>query len=643
MHCKKVVLIGVDAATLGFFKKLAKKGLLPNLEKLMKTGVYMEAFPSPPPATAVNWSTVVTGAHAATHGVTAMSMHNPGDPLDKKYYSGFFSSCRKAEALWEIVERIGKKVILLKYPGTWPPVIKKGVQVEGFGDPGWNILAIAPRLCFANYNLPEPKPLLTRPPKDTLPKFILSKIVPANGWKNPPFSYSKPLEAELTYTPRGGKRRSFYMLMVDSKGEGYDKVVISTNKDGKNPVAFISEGEWSKWISLDFETEKGVEEGIFRFKLMELSKKGDKFKLFASQIFPKKGWTVPEDISSKLLEKVGPFQGLNSVNGPYVCGWIDEKTLFEEIEYHTKWLAEAAKYLLSNYEWDLFCTQLHIIDHMGHLFLGGMDPKCIFYDPEREKICEEMIVKTYQLADMFIGKILENLDEQTLVVVTSDHGQIPIRAPGLNANELLAKHGLINYKENPIYWVYPYVTKRTIDEIDWSKTKAYEACESFVYINLKGREPHGIVEPGEEYEKVRNQVINILREAKDPQTGDSIVAIVLKREEAEFLGLYGEYVGDVIYLLNTEYSSCPRKVSPKIPNGGFGFTANHHGYLHSSKFEDDIFTERAVTIFKGPGIVKGQQRSRPIHLIDIAPTISYLMGWPVPKQSEGAILFDILE
>jgi len=643
MALKKVVLIGLDAAVLGFFKELGKRGLLPNIQRVMDSGIYTQAFPTPPPATSVNWNTVATGARAATHGVTAMSMHNSGDPLDKNYYSGFFSTNRKAETLWEAAERGGKKATLLKYPGSWPPTKKERVQVEGFGDPGWNVLAIAPRLCFANYELHDPKPLLTKPPARTLPESILTPIVPAKGWRTPPKeSRSNLLEVRLSYVPRAGKKKCFYALIVDSSGKGYDRMLIYDDKASKKPITSVSVGNWSVWITSVFQTEKGEREGIFRFKLMELSKTGDRFRLFTSQIFPKDGWTLPERLSSELIEKVGPFQELTSVNGPYVVGWIDEETLLEETDYHTEWLARAAGYLLANYEWDLFCTQLHIIDHMGHLFLGGMDPECILYESGREKLCSEMMTKAYQLADMFVGQILKNLDEETLVIITSDHGQVPTRMPGLNSNELLAQHGLIQYRENPVYWVYPYVAQKST-QIDWSRSKAYEACESYIYVNLKGREPYGIVEPGEEYEEVRNEIINILRGAKNPQTGDHVVAMALKREDAEPLGLYGEGVGDVIYLLDTKPSASMRKISPRTEAGGFGFTANHHGYLHSSGFEKDIFTQRAATLIKGPGIVKGVERSRPIHLIDIAPTISYLMGWPTPRESEGAILQDILE
>ena len=643
MSSKKVVLIGLDAAVLGFFKELGKKGLLPNIQRAMNSGICMGAFSTPPPATSVNWNTIATGARAATHGVTAMSMHGAGAPLDKNYHSGFLSTNRRAETLWEAAERIGKKATLLKYPGSWPPTKKERIQVEGFGDPGWNMLAIAPRLCFANYELHDPKPLLTKPPARTLPESILTPIVPGKDWRNPPEeSRSDLLEVKLSYLPRGGKEKCFYGLIVDSIGKGYDRVLIYADKGTEEPIASLGVGNWSQWITSRFQTEKGERKGIFRFKLMELSKTGDRFRLFTSQIFPKDGWTLPERLSSELIERVGPFQELTSVNGPYVVGWIDEQTLLEETQYHTQWLARAAKYLLTNHEWDIFFTQLHIIDHMGHLFLGGMDPQCILYEPGREKLCADMMTKTYQLADMFVGEILKNVDEETLVVITSDHGQIPIRTPGLNSNELLVQHGLIRYRENPVYWVYPYVAKKST-QIDWSRSKAYEACESFIYVNLKGREPCGIVEPGEEYEKVRNEIINILRAAKNPQTGDHLVAMALKREDAEPLGLYGEVVGDVIYLLDTESSSPMRKISPRTEGGGFGFTANHHGYLHSSGFEKDIFTERAVTVIKGPGILKGAERPRPIHLIDIAPTISYLMGWPTPKQSEGAILQDILE
>lgn len=639
---RRALIVGLDSATLGFFDRFSREGRLPAIGGLMAKGTVAEAYSSPPAATATNWNTIATGAHAGTHGVTGMVILGKDDDLDGGQ-TGFSSTHRQAETLWEAAERAGKAPILLKYTGSWPPTVKNGIQVEGVGDPGWNPLAVAPRLCFANHRLHNPRPLLTRPPAGTIPQAIEFQLRAADGWANAPQGGRQPLAATLAYTPPGGRRPTvLHALVIAREGGGYDRVLIADRQDAEAALCELAPGQWGTWIKATFHTAAGAKEGLFRFKLLQLAADGSSLRLITSQIFPTDGWTVPDSLAKELTERVGPYQELTSVNAPYVSGWVDEQHLVEETEYQARWLAGAAKHLLSGYPWDLALTQFHAIDHMGHLFLGGMDPHCIFYRPEREALCTEMIAQGYQWSDYFVGQLLEQVDDDTLLVVTSDHGSTTLRAPGLNANEVLAQHGLVQYVDNPLRHAYPFVVPPS-SEVDWSRTVAYEAQESFIYVNLKGRQPHGIVEPGQQYESVCKQIVNILQSVRDAETGDPVVAMALRKEEARHLGLHGERVGDVVYFLKPELSRPLAKRSPQMPSGGFGFTANHHGYLHSAKFADrPEFTQVAVTLFAGPGIKKGWRRPLPIRLVDIAPTVAYLAGIPIPRHAEGAVLWDIL-
>jgi predicted AlkP superfamily phosphohydrolase/phosphomutase len=637
---KKVVLIGIDAATLGLFKKFSKEGYLPNIKHLMEHGVYTEAFPAVPPATSVNWNTIITGAYPKRHGVTSMSVREKGSSLWSRKRSGFFSYNREAETLWETAENAKKRVILLKYPTSWPPTVKDGIQVGGFGDPNFCACAIGPRLYFTNDpSVESASPMLTSPPDWALPKAIYVKMEFAKDWKN--VSYRKALQTELRFPTFGGpvgSEKHLYCLVLDRTGNGYDRVIISEGKETNTPLTTLYPGEWGNWIRLKFMTGNGEKWGNFRFKIIELPNSGGSFRLYCSQISSTQGWTVPEQIGEELIEKFGPYQSLTSLAGTYGLGWIDEKTIIEEFEYQIEWLGNVAEHLLSCYDWDLFCTQWHGIDHLQHVFLGGMDPKCIFYVPEREKLCADMIRKGYELADYFVGKILGQVDKDTLVVVTSDHGCLPVRRPKIDMNKLLSEHGLLMFKKNPGYINFPLVIPES-REIDWARTKACEILEAFIHINLKGREPDGIVKPGEEYRQVCNQIIDILQNLKDPEIGENSVAIVLKKEDAEILGLGGDHTGDIVYLVNPNTSTEITKVSPKLNNKGYGYTGNHHGYAHFARFEEKIFSNRAASIFFGPEIPEAVERNEPINLVDIAPTMSKFLDIPCPAQSEGKILF----
>lgn len=630
---RKMALIGLDSATLDLLERFGDQGRLPNVSRLMQNGVTFEAFPALPAGTAMNWTTIVTGAYVGTHGVTAMTLHRPGGPLDK-LESAFFSYECKAERLWEVGDRCGKRSILLKYPCSWPPTVKNGVQVEGFAEPDWNIFALAPRMCYANYPLPSCRKGAACPWPGGVPYANLIEPEPATGWSKLPASHSAPLEVVLDFRPTQGEAKRFFALVIDTAGTGYDRVLFCSGRDAAAPASSLREGEWGSWVKSEFHTDEGVKEATFRLKLVELSGDAERINIYTSQVFPSTGWTRPESLSLDLVEKIGPFQELSSVTEPYCHRWVDAQTILEELEYQVDWLGRAASYLMSEYQWDLFFTQWHGIDHVDHKFLGGMDPKSNWYLPEKEELCTRMIAETYELADRYVGAILEQIGDDTLVVITSDHGHIPLRVDQryfYRMNDRFAEEGLLSYE------VDAATGER---KVDWAGTKAYVAQSGYAYVNLKGREPHGIVSPGVEYGAVRNEVLRVIEGVRDSASGDYVFELVLKKENAEFLGLHGPRVGDVVFFQKAELSK-PGPPVVRKPDEAFRGAANHHPFLHSPRF--DLGSMRAVTIFSGPGIRKGVEGTRPINLVDIAPTVAHALGMPTPAQTEGRLLREIFE
>jgi predicted AlkP superfamily phosphohydrolase/phosphomutase len=157
---------------------------------------------------------------------------------------------------------------------------------------------------------------------------------------------------------------------------------------------------------------------------------------------------------------------------------------------------------------------------------------------------------------------------------------------------------------------------------DLSRSRALPQSTIYIYVNLKGRDPGGVVPP-EDYEKVQREIIEALYSYVDPQTGTRPVSLALSRQDARILGLHGEGVGDVVYAIYPEFGG---QHGPQLPTASWGV-----GKLN------------ALLSFSGPGIKKGLSLQRTSGLTDIVPTVCYLMNWPLPANAEGAVLYQIFD
>lgn len=144
-------------------------------------------------------------------------------------------------------------------------------------------------------------------------------------------------------------------------------------------------------------------------------------------------------------------------------------------------------------------------DYTGHAFLQTVDPSQPTYEKEKAEETWSIIRRDYEITDMMFGKIIRCADERTVVVLVSDHGIVCGKTVFLN--NALAQAGLLSFKKDP-------ETNRLI--IDWSETKAFAQRSVHIYVNLKGRDPSGIVDPAK-YHKVREQIIDVLYKLRDPR------------------------------------------------------------------------------------------------------------------------------
>lgn len=589
---------------------------MPNTAKLIERGIWAENCLVPHPTiTPPNWTTIVTGAWPGTHGITCFNVHNPGDPLDQTH-PGFVTDDCRAEYIWTTAEKVGKKTILFNYPSTWPPTLKEGIQIAGAGLSlnEWRVYPKAPA-----FDVTLSADLLFA--TEEYPQASLIELKEASGWKNVPTSH-RSLEAEIQLRYRNPrvpvKEKTWYLLVQDTKGEGYDKVILSKSKDGKDALATLTLGQWSGKIVEEFETEQGIKRAVFMCKLLELSGDGQTLKFYLTPICQLDGWSFPEEVASE-LENIEGLPMPASFVPSFNMEWFDLETLLQLWDMQHVWYAEAAYHLLKKYDWSLFFMHAHCPDHAYHAFINKLEPS-VCRDKDELAKYQQAEAQFHQSLDRMIGRILEAADEETLVIITSDHGAVPTENrfepdyQPFSVAKLLEEAGLTVYKEDP------QTGERVID---WEKTRAVAQRSVYIYVNLKGRDPQGVVEPGEEYEKVCDEIINVLYDYTDPKTGKKPIAFALKREDARMLGLYGDMVGDVIYGIRAEFSG---EHGRQLPTGEFG-----------------MGSMKGLLIMSGPNIKKNYVLTRTVWLTDIVPTICYLMDLPVPRDCEGAIIYQALE
>ena len=131
----------------------------------------------------------------------------------------------------------------------------------------------------------------------------------------------------------GGDANDFHLLALDSRGDGYDRVLICRNRDGSDVVAASNLGEWSSWAIEQFRIDGNDQQASVRFKLMELAPDGTGLKLYRTQITYTNGFTYGDaELEAELIERFGPYQEHASMT-PYTSGMIDFDTALEECEY----------------------------------------------------------------------------------------------------------------------------------------------------------------------------------------------------------------------------------------------------------------------------------------------------------------------
>lgn len=372
-------------------------------------------------------------------------------------------------------------------------------------------------------------------------------------------------------------------------------------------------------------------------------------------------YTYPLEVATELVHEIGnPFRFIGAFlledmnTGHYGRAW---DRINRTLELHV----EAVRYLLNSREFDCFIVNFSATDAVQHHFWRFIDATHPQYEHEAAVKYGICIYEVYKKMDDCLAEVWPDLDEDTVLIVISDHGFGPASNRAVYLNNWLEQQGLLKMKNRVARaWWRRYIPdlakkigKKLMPDlydkaraplspifVDWSKTRAYaDEYLHCIWINLLGRDPQGIVQPGEEYEELRDFIIDGLEALRDPSTGLSVVGKVYRREDIYwgaqlnlFPDLQVEQRWEPFFQIRPSYTA-PDLAPVRT--------------LTSAKVVADRLlsgVHRPNGIFLAIGAnIKSASDLPGLKLIDLPATILYLLGIPIPTSFDGRVLDEILQ
>lgn len=669
MCAKRVMMIGLDGADPFVIKKLMDQGRLSNFKKVLENGVAHESLAMLgvyPTVTPPNWASLATGNWPRTHGVTCFHNHTLGKSLSVAE-TNWDSRRVESELIWETFSKNKKRSIMLNYCEAWPPRLADdpyAVYIDGtsvvpfirnsadfqkvvtlkseeipvsfvphFVDPAAGDCVVYgdqfEKMTTLQTKEQEKVDIRSKLPAQdfkvvvTSPKYpqkmrideadqIISPLKEPSNW-----AVELPKGARVAALPLNNGLLRRYAVLTASDGKHYDTVAIyASRKDGR----FLGEartGQWSDWI---YDTYQVMDESVkvaYKIRVLSIEEDGSSAQFYIShaQNCQDASYVYPADLFQEILNDIGPMLCF----AKYASTAEGDNVMHESFQQLYDWHIEVTDYLFKKYpDWQLFYTHLHAIDMYNHWFINRSLPG----SHDHYEHYAELIYGMYEIMDKYIGAMLKYLDGNTTIFITSDHAAVPYfpgeRNPGIGGIT-----GIDTGVMEELGYTKTYLEEKTgLVKIDWSQTRAVAHRSSYIYINLKGREPEGIVEP-EDYDKLVEEIIDALYGYRHPVSGRRIVAFCMTRDEMETVGMGGKHCGDIFYQLVPGY--CNQHANSPSTTSNEGYSLNN------------------LCMMIGAGLKAKTFIRRPIRVVDIVPTICYLTDTPMCSNVEGGVIYQALE
>lgn len=615
---KKLVILGLDGLEPSLAEKFMAEGKLPHLSKLKDQGCYRKLGTVLPPLSPVAWSSFLTGCNPGKHNIfdfltrdkrsyypklSSVEISGPKRTIKfGKYHiplgGGSSQLLRKGKPFWSILGEHGIFSNIIRVPITFPPEKFYGVSLSAMCVPDLR----GTQGTFSYYTTGKEK-LDIYEGGDRIHVQRNDNVITADliGPKNPVLRDKQFLTCPYSVTLNGQPGRA--VLKIDGQKHTLNK------------------NEYTEWIEVTFRAAPGMNiRGICQFLLLADE---PEFELYVTPIHispdnPAMPISHPGVYATYLSKKQGAYATLGLAEDSWALNEkiIDEKAFLRQCVQADEEREIMFFDALEKVKRGLCVCVFDGTDRLQHTFWRYLDSEHpanrAIADQHNEKVIEEL----YMRMDGIVGKTLEGCDEETVLMVISDHGFNSFLY-GVDLNCWLEENGYLFRKEKG-------TGKKYLEEVDWSQTRAFALGLAGIFLNIEGRESQGIVSPGKEAEKLREEIIEKLTGLKHASRNDTAVIRVYNASKT-YAGPYKEEAPDLIVGYNKGYrvawQTAVGDITDSVFHDNIKSWAGDH-CIDPSLIPGVLFCNRDIT----------QQDPR---LMDLAPTALELFGVDVPSHMDG--------
>lgn len=557
--------------------------------------VVERAVPVNPTLTAVSHTSIASGAFPTVTGIVSNTFHRSGTPI-LQAASGF-DAPMGAEALWQAFRRQGKRVGVLTFPGCDNT---SAARAADFG------------MTYVNTPFARPRVL----------EFDAARFTPTtlqSDWT----SYSPAQRATLTVDLSGSglpQSTAFTLTALDSTDDGktdYDTLVVDDDSDPSNET--LARARVGEWFPLSFHVPHpdGGTRTVGAWCLLQaLAPDLSRVTIYRGGFFSTEAY--PREFREALEQRAGFWPGPPDERAVERHetgeGGITAADMLTQVRRFSEFFNACARTAISRESFSLLMLYQPIPDEVEHAFLLT-DVRQHAYSPTRALAAREVVTEAFRICDRAVGEVARAVDlSNDALVVVSDHGMASVWED-IYLNQLLQHAGLAAAEKVENRWrVAPS-----------SKMVAYAngGC-AHLYVNLKGREPGGVVEPGAKDAVIQAAAVAL---AQAQVEGEDVVEAMFRHGELAPVGLESPDAGDLVVFLRPGMAGTSSIAAPGLSWHGPAEICGQHGYLNSHP------EVAAVWFARGAGVP--HRRVREESLTEVASFVATLAGVRPPLRAHA--------
>jgi predicted AlkP superfamily phosphohydrolase/phosphomutase len=617
---RRAVILGFDGMDPELAERFINQGKLSNLAKLSVQGTFRKLRTTFPPISPVAWSTFMTGVNPGKHNIydflardlnsylpflSSAEIRGPKRMLKIGKYTvplgkPQIKAMRHGTPFWHWLGKAGIFCSVIRVPATFPPEKFPGVLLSGMCVP--DLKGSQGTFCLCT----------TRAGGDKFREGGVRVPVTSNG--SAYRSYIPGPENPLAGASGGELRVDFEIRPDVSKSQARIQV-------GSESFT-LNVGEYSEWVPVKFKAGLGFSaRGICRFYLKEIS---PEVEVYVTPVNidpgrPDLPISHPVTYSIYLAKLFGPYATLGLAEDTWALNEevLDDQAFLAQCYANHEDREQMFFDALEKTQQGLCVCVFDTTDRVQHMFWRYLEDD----HPAARRVPKEqrpnVIEDLYGRMDALIGRVMQQIDKHTLLLVVSDHG-FKSFARCVNLNAWLHKNGYLALKSGKSE------SGDWFEDVDWSRTRAYTMGLNGLYLNLKGREREGVVAPGDEAEALKEELRQKLHCLIDPASGRAGITGVFDCD-AVYAGPYVDNAPDLIV------------------GYGDGFRASWDsvmGKVTSQIFEDNLKAwsgDHCIDPRLVPGVLFSNRKiveEKPA-IVDVAPTILKLFGLGLPSYLDG--------